>query len=224
MTTNPQETLKRLGLDARFKFVPFSRSRNAKEERLTLNWRVTVTCNGREVLFTDYSAGVAHCPGYRRKLTAPSDYSGVRFKRHDGKPYPDGRLTRLSTPAERLEKFRDSLCAAECEQGVALQWDRFGRRFAPVRVVNRGVITGAESRTATVPILPEVADVFYSLSMDSTALDYGDFESWADDFGYSSDSISGKSIYDACLGIALNMRAAIGDSGLAELREAFQDY
>lgn len=51
-------------------FVPFSRSRNAKPHaRLndrTLNWRVTVQVRGRDVVTTDYSAGIAHCPVYKK--------------------------------------------------------------------------------------------------------------------------------------------------------------
>jgi hypothetical protein len=44
-------------------FIPHSKSRNAKEAKC-LNWKVTLSVKGREVLTTDYSAGVAHCPSY----------------------------------------------------------------------------------------------------------------------------------------------------------------
>lgn len=53
-------------------FVPLSRSRNANKKdgrgkpRLTLNWRVTLAKAGRDILTTDYSAGVAHCPAHKR--------------------------------------------------------------------------------------------------------------------------------------------------------------
>jgi hypothetical protein len=62
-----------LGLDMRAEFVPFSQSRNAKPRAgqdkpwRSLNWRVTLTRGGRDVLSTDYSQGEAHCPAYKAK-------------------------------------------------------------------------------------------------------------------------------------------------------------
>ena len=49
-------------------FVPLSRSRNAGEKFPTLNWKVTIQRNGRNVLTTDYSAGCAHCPADKMKV------------------------------------------------------------------------------------------------------------------------------------------------------------
>ena len=54
----------RSGISVRSKFVPLSRSRNAGEPFPTLNWRVTVCKDGRDILTTDYSQGMAHCPAY----------------------------------------------------------------------------------------------------------------------------------------------------------------
>lgn len=53
-----------LGLTVDAVFVPFSQSRNKDEKLPSLNWRVTVKRNGRDVLACDYSAGMAHCPCY----------------------------------------------------------------------------------------------------------------------------------------------------------------
>lgn len=61
-----------LGLTVDAVFVPFSRSRNKGEKSPSLNWRVTAKRNGRDVLTTDYSAGMAHCPGYAKK--PPTDW------------------------------------------------------------------------------------------------------------------------------------------------------
>jgi hypothetical protein len=36
--------------------------------------------------------------------------------------------------------------------------------------------------------------------------------------------VHAEAIYNACIDIALKLRSAIGESGLSELREAFQDY
>lgn len=73
-------------------------------------------------------------------------------------------------------------------------------------------------------ILPNAADVIYSLVQDSDVLDYRGFEDWADNFGYDSDSRKAESIYRACLEIALQLRNGIGETNLAALRAAAQDY
>lgn len=53
------------GVSIRSKFVPWSQSRNKDEQYRTLNWRVTLVYKGRDVLTTDYSAGIAHAPSYK---------------------------------------------------------------------------------------------------------------------------------------------------------------
>lgn len=54
------------GVSVRAEFVPFSKSRNAKEKHRSLNWRVTLVHNGRDIITTDYSAGEGHCPSYKQ--------------------------------------------------------------------------------------------------------------------------------------------------------------
>jgi len=71
-------------------FVPFSQSRNKNDEGPSLNWRVTLLRDGREVLTTDYGAGAGHCPAY-----------GARAVSVD-------RLRRVS---------RNEAIRAECENG-----------------------------------------------------------------------------------------------------------
>lgn len=51
-------------LSLSYEFVPFSRSRKAKEKNPSLNWVVTLKRGARAVLSTDYMAGMAHCPAY----------------------------------------------------------------------------------------------------------------------------------------------------------------
>lgn len=63
----------RLGLTIESVFVPFSQSRNAKEKQFSLNWKVTLKRDGREVLTTDYMAGSGHCPSYNKKPPAAWD-------------------------------------------------------------------------------------------------------------------------------------------------------
>lgn len=102
------------------------------------------------------------------------------------------------------------VCAFECEEG-----------FAVAQYL--GWMNGLR-RDKEKPILPDPVDVFYSLISDSSVLDHGGFEQWAAEYGYDADSRSAESTYRACLEIALKIRAAIGDSGMAELQTAFQDY
>lgn len=59
---------------------------------------------------------------------------------------------------------------------------------------------------------------------DCDAFYYGDFEQWAADFGYDTDSRKAEKIYQECLRGALKLRAAIGQEGMDALREACQDY
>jgi hypothetical protein len=61
------------GITMAVEFVPWSRSRNKGEKAPSLNWRVTILREGREVLSTDYGAGIAHCPSYQQRATVDSD-------------------------------------------------------------------------------------------------------------------------------------------------------
>lgn len=78
---SPADTLAALGITVESVFVPFSQSRNKDSEYHTLNWRVTIKRNGRDVLTTDYSAGTAHCPGYNKKPHAAFHGSGSVYQR-----------------------------------------------------------------------------------------------------------------------------------------------
>jgi len=102
--------------------------------------------------------------------------------------------------------MRHEAIRMECENGKAIQ------------------MYGETPRLTTNHILPDLADVLYSLSMDADVLNSGSFENWASEYGYDTDSRKAESIYRACLDIALKMRAALGDSALQELRDACQDY
>ena len=81
------------GVTMSAQFVPFSQSRNKGEESPSLNWRVTlhkrysgvhagmsssnerldIPAETRDILTTDYSAGCAHCPAYKRNDFKPGD-------------------------------------------------------------------------------------------------------------------------------------------------------
>jgi hypothetical protein len=165
-----------LGITMTAEFVPFSKSRNAGEKRKSLNWRVTLHKGGRPVLTTDYSAGIAHAPGYSARETLDSR----------------------------------AVVDWECENGKAA-W--------------AGIVgMGPRAKIPHAPILPELADVLYSLSLDSSVLDHPTYETWAGEYGYDEDSRKGEAVYRACLEIALKMRAGLGEDGMRRLADAVQDY
>lgn len=181
-------TLDDMGLSIAAKFVPFSQSRSKNDTRKTLNWTITLQRDGRDVLTFDYSAGVAHCPGYA-VTDVPRSFQGHGVTR-----------------AKVLFRYRQELASAECETGYPMQ----GYPFARIR--------------NSKPITPDPVDVVSSLVLDSTVLDYGEFESWAADLGYDTDSRKAFADYHACLDIGLKLRAAIGDAGFERLRAAYTDY
>lgn len=63
---SPTEAIEHFKLTLKSEFVPFSQSRNRGEKHPTLNWRVTLMRDGRDVLTTDYSAGCAFAPSYKQ--------------------------------------------------------------------------------------------------------------------------------------------------------------
>lgn len=209
-----QAVIESLGLSVESEFVPWSKSRNKDEVRPSLNWKVTVKRDCRDVLTTDYSAGVAHCPSYGAKK-APSTFEPHGYRNASGKPYSGtASMYRSAKPHEILSQYRNEICAAECESGFPMEIDPWCR----------GTENTFKRKPKAPAIMPNPVDVFYSLAMDSDVLNYGTFEEWAAEFGYDPDSRKAESIYRACLEIALKLRAAIGEDGLERLREAFQDY
>ena len=97
-----QAAIESLGLMISAQFIPFSLSRNKGEKSPSLNWRVTLQRfapgkrvegeTPRDVISFDYSAGCAHCPGYKFK------FAGQASGRYNA-------------------QLRDALVAWECENG-----------------------------------------------------------------------------------------------------------
>lgn len=108
---------------------------------------------------------------------------------------------------------RDSLMRAEA---IKLECET-GKLY---RVWPGGGVGVSDKRTPP----PRLADVLYSLASDADAIDAGGFEQWAGDLGYDTDSRKAEAIYRQCLETALKLRSALGESGLAKLREAVRDY
>ena len=93
--------VKKHGLAIKSKFVPYTRSRNfspsAKLFDKSLNWLVTLLAGDREIITTDYSAGIGHCPSYPRLSTGLSlrDAESIEFevehgRRRVGELHPTG--------------------------------------------------------------------------------------------------------------------------------------
>ncbi len=171
-----------LGLTLRTDFVPFSKSRNAANEHRSLNWRVTLERNGRDVLATDFSAGMAHCPAYKLSVRVAGGAHSLM------------RATAIEIETETGKRARSTSLSAS------------------------GFMATSER------IHPEAADIISSLVLDASVLDAGGFESWADEYGYDSDSRKAEAMYRAMLDDALKLRAAIGEAGLETLRAACEDY
>jgi hypothetical protein len=77
-----------LALTVKSVFVPFSQSRNAKEKFPSLNWRVSILRDGREILETDYGAGCGHAPSSKnppRNCGGYLAHEAVKFECETGK-------------------------------------------------------------------------------------------------------------------------------------------
>ena len=72
-------------------------------------------------------------------------------------------------------------------------------------------------------IEPNYQDVLHSLVLDSQVFDFGSFAEWACNYGYSSDSIEAKGIYESCLSHALQLRATFGESFFADAAIVYED-
>ena len=116
---------------------------------------------------------------------------------------PSYKNTAKLSPWEKAETLKK-----ECETGKQQRY-----------LANMGVHSGGK---AIAP--PKLADVLFSLSLDSEVLESSGFEDWAGEFGYEPDSRKAEGIYRASLEIALKMRGAIGEAAMQELRQAAQDY
>lgn len=196
----PTEALASLGLTIRAEFVPFSLSRhNGKTKGLerweSLNWRVTLLRNDREILATDYSAGIAHAPGYTTKVPASWD------RPHSMWPH--------------------SIAEWEIENGFEATWMSWSSFTAKRRPATEAERNEGKRDQVRIAILPDPNDVWASMILD---LVEEPFEDWAPSLGYDPDSIRAKAIYDVCVEHTMKLRGALGNAAIETLREAFQDY
>lgn len=189
------DVMQRHGLTITSEFVPFSKSRNAQPREDGKVWR---SLNWRVTLHKARAASSA--PGTFAIMT--TDYSAG-----------EGNCPAYKASVKALGN-RDSIMRRE-----AIDWEI---EHGKACVCADG---GRPYPAAGAPTLkPDACDVIYSLVRDADVLDCGTFEEWASDLGYDTDSRKAEATYRACLEIALKLRNGLGESVLAELREAAQDY
>lgn len=62
-TLEMNATVKIYGLDVKFTFVPFSKSRNKNQKNKSINWKAAIFYNGKEILSDlDYMQGIGYLP------------------------------------------------------------------------------------------------------------------------------------------------------------------
>lgn len=103
-----------------------------------------------------------------------------------------------SAPERRARKYGVQL---ECEGG------KFARRD-PIYLTGKPLPA------------PPIGDVLHSLVLDADAIDYANFDDWARELGYDTDSRTAEKTYRVCLDIATRLRAAVGAETVAEMRLA----
>lgn len=204
-TVTLSELMQAEGITVHSVFVPFSQSRNRDEETHSLNWRVTLQVGGmarREVLTTDYGAGIGHCESV--------DSTGNKL------------CGWLKISPEAMAQIK-----LECEDGKARQEMRGGNYRIKTRENTKPLpephVAGDSRPRETHFTMPDAADVLHSLLLDGSAIDAGGFEDWASDYGYDTDSRKAETMYRTCVDTGLALRAAFGESLLQELHESAQD-
>lgn len=169
-------------------FVPFSQSRNAKPGADGKTWR---SLNWKVTIARN-----------RHSLTTDYAQGEAHAPAYKAKMLGGGKASATYT-----NRLRSAAIAQEIETGR-------------VHVFGDGPLVAYNAMHDTrKPILaPRLGDVMHSLVRDSDVLDLAGFEDWAANYGYDTDSKSAEAIYRACIEIALQLRAMLGDSLLTELR------
>lgn len=72
------------------------------------------------------------------------------------------------------------------------------------------------------PVQPRAADVLYSLFLDGEAINQS-FTDWAGDFGYNTDSIKHRNLYDECCKTGEELRKLFSHDLRSMLQELTQD-
>ena len=101
------------------------------------------------------------------------------------------------------------------------QGDDSAYQFKQLLNQANGITHGMDKRR--IPKPPTIADVMYSLLLDD-ATDYVNFEDWADQIGYDTDSREAERTYKSCLDIGLAINARVPSSILDDARVILEDF
>lgn len=186
-----------MGLTMESTFIPFSKSRQTAAARLA---RGEVDDEGKASDWLSLNWSIKIYKAGRSLPILETTYSAGQ-----------GHAPCCKAPGWRQTIYGMEALTFEIEKG-------FDSGYNKINAV-AGFGTGTRK-----PILPDFADVMYSLVSESDVIDYNTFEDWASNFGYNPDSRRGESVYRSCLETTLKLRNGIGESNLAKLRELFQDY
>ena len=95
--------------------------------------------------------------------------------------------------------------------------------YFPVKTVVGGQRGHGGGEVITYAVTPTSASVLHSLVLDASALDQN-FDDWADDLGYDSDSLNALNIYKACCDNGKKLRKIFTNEQIETLQELLQDY
>lgn len=154
---------------------------------------------------------------YKPHGKTPDKYGGQDYLCWDVRLLHRGRLvveTEYSAGQGHCPSYRQGKLSIDERKRIELEckYGKHVREFSP-----------SHFRTDK-PIIPDTLDAVSCLLSDASALNCPSFESWADELGMDTDSRRVEQTYRQCLDIGLRLRAALGEQGLKELREYFQDY
>lgn len=184
----------KLRVEARF--IPQSQSRNAKEKHLSLNWKMALLKGDTYILSEqDYSQGIGHVPHYAQNPPKPYGWDYQQYLKLCAENGKCYGTIKRDPQTNKIIKY------------VYLKWD-------PSSWVPNKIPLPA----------PTIEEYLSCLIMDAYVLDAGSFKDWAQEMGWSDDSIKAKETYDACIQDALKLRFYLGNDTLEKLREAYSDY
>ena len=156
---------------------------------------------------------------FSKSRNAGSEHPTANWKvtlTHNGRPVVEADYTAGAAHLPSYKKLG--------KDARKLWADKILRLEAETGRPHRDFSWGAAPVPGSKIIQPNRLDVVNALLLDGEAIEYASFEDWASEFGFDSDSIKAKANYDECLSIGLRLRASLGDTLMAKLREAFADY
>lgn len=159
------------------------------------------------------------------KLTIESEF--VPWKQSRNKAEKDPSLNwRVTLKRDGRVVIKDadySAGCAHCPSYVQTWKPTIEQREAIARECSTG--RSVKRGDGQKPILPDRLDVIASFVSDAyCALNAGDFETFAADLGYDTDSRKAEQIYRACADTALKLTSALGGDLLEKLGNEYADW